>query len=104
LAGAILVLAAPAHAGPPYTTDDPEPTDTGHWEDRLFLDSLQTPGLTTSQTGFDINYGAAKDLQLTLLAPLDYESGGGKTIAGPALQADKSAGQAVFYIALQFTK
>lgn len=42
------------------------------------------PGLTAGQTGFDINYGAAKDLQLTLLAPLDYESGGGRTVAGSA--------------------
>ena len=28
LAGA----AGPAFAGPPYLTDDPVPTDTGHWE------------------------------------------------------------------------
>jgi hypothetical protein len=84
MAAASLALAAPVLAGPPYTTDDPEPTDTGHWEDRLFFDGVQTPGLTTGQTGFDINYGAARDLQLTLLAPLDYDSGGGKTVAGPA--------------------
>ncbi len=25
-------VAAPAVAGPPYLTDDPVPTDTGHWE------------------------------------------------------------------------
>ena len=79
-----LALAFPALAGPPYTTDDPEPTDTGHWEDRLFFDGVQTPGLVTGQTGFDINYGAAKDLQLTALIPLDYESGGGTTRAGTA--------------------
>lgn len=84
LAGALSSLAWSALAGPPYTTDDPEPTDTGHWENRLFFDGVVTPDQTTGQTGFDINYGAAKDLQLTLLVPLDYESGGGKTLAGSA--------------------
>ena len=32
---AALVLASaavPARAGPPYLTDDPDPTDLGHWE------------------------------------------------------------------------
>lgn len=27
-----LMSAAPVWAGPPYITDDPVPTDTGHWE------------------------------------------------------------------------
>jgi hypothetical protein len=84
LAGLFTALASVAHAGPPYTTDDPEPTDTGHWEDRVFFDGVQTPGLTTGQSGFDINYGAVKDLQLTLLLPLDYENGYGHTLAGAA--------------------
>lgn len=85
LAGALAGLATawPVLAGPPYTTDDPEPTPTGHWEDRLFFNGLQSPGLTTGQTGFDFNYGGAKDLQLTLLVPLDYQNGG-KTFAGMA--------------------
>ncbi|HXU99382.1 MAG TPA: hypothetical protein VG166_02670 [Caulobacteraceae bacterium] len=69
------MAASPCLAGPPYTTDDPEPTPAGHWEDRVFVSGLQTPGLTSGQAGFDINYGGAKDLQLTLLAPLDYASG-----------------------------
>src|SRR5262249_32627793 len=28
----LLAIAAPAIGGPPYQTDDPEPTDFGHWE------------------------------------------------------------------------
>jgi len=65
-----------AVAGPPYTTDDPEPTPPGHWEDRIFVAGLQSPGETSGQTGFDINYGGAKNLQLTVVAPLDYAHGG----------------------------
>lgn len=70
---AAISTAGPAIAGPPYTTDDPEPTDTGHWENRVFFDGVQYPGETIGQAGFDINYGVAKDLQLTLIAPLDFD-------------------------------
>jgi hypothetical protein len=72
---AIVAAASPCQAGPPYTTDDPEPTPPGHWEDRVFVTGLRTPGQTAGQTGFDINYGGARDLQLTLFAPLDYARG-----------------------------
>jgi hypothetical protein len=30
------LLSLPALAGPPYITDDPEPTDTGHYEIYFF--------------------------------------------------------------------
>jgi hypothetical protein len=76
LAGALIALfLAPARvlAGPPYTTDDPEPTDTGHWENRVFVSGLQSPGETFGEAGLDINYGAAKNLQLTLVAPLAFD-------------------------------
>jgi hypothetical protein len=74
LATALWVLAAgSAVGGPPYTTDDPEPTPAGHWENRIYFSGVQSPGDTLGQSGFDINYGAANDLQLTLLAPLDYD-------------------------------
>ena len=29
---AILSMSPPAHAGPPFITDDPEPVDYQHWE------------------------------------------------------------------------
>ena len=78
LAGAALAVGlAPAWAwaGPPYVTDDPEPTPTGHWEDRIFVSGLRTPDETAGQTGFDINYGGAENLQLTVVAPLNYAHG-----------------------------
>jgi len=62
-----------AQAGPPYVTDDPAPTDTGHWEIYNFVTGVHTPGDTSGEAGFDINYGAAKDLQLTLVLPLAFD-------------------------------
>jgi hypothetical protein len=38
MALACLSLAAPATAGPPFVTDDPEPVDNGHWEVYAFSD------------------------------------------------------------------
>ena len=69
------VLATSALAGPPFMTDDPEPTDTGHWEVYAFSQGVRTPKTTDGQAGLDFNFGAAKDLQLTLVAPLDFQGG-----------------------------
>ena len=60
-------------AGPPYISDDPEPTDQGHWEIYHFATGTRTFGVTAGQAGIDINYGAYKDLQLTAVIPVDFE-------------------------------
>ncbi|MBV9842494.1 MAG: hypothetical protein JOY99_13350 [Sphingomonadaceae bacterium] len=70
---ALLLASAPAIAGPPFVTDDPEPTDTGHWENYGFVAGTHFPGETDGEAGLDINYGAAHDLQLTVGVPLEYE-------------------------------
>ena len=41
-----LAAAGPAWAGPPFVTDDPEPTDLGHWEIYDFVSASQVPGVT----------------------------------------------------------
>lgn len=64
-----------AWAGPPYVTDDPEPTDLGKWEIYGFGDGTRFAHSTEAATGFDINYGAAKDLQLTTVIEVDHEHG-----------------------------
>jgi hypothetical protein len=74
--GLCLVWAAPALAGPPYVSDDPEPTDLGHWEVYGFVSATGLLGETAGEGGFDINYGAAKDLQLTAVVPIDFQSPG----------------------------
>lgn len=70
---------APASAGPPYVTDDPVPTDTGHWEIFTFADNILDHGETATEAGFDINYGPVRDLQLTAVLTLDHDSGTGDT-------------------------
>ena len=77
IAGAALAIATPALAGPPYVTDDPQPTDRGHWEVYSFVNGAHVTGSTGGETGLDINYGAAPDTQLTLVVPAAYERTGG---------------------------
>ena len=70
---ALASFAAPAWAGPPFLTDDPEPTDTGHWE--IYGPLLEIGGRGREfdgAAGVEINYGAAPDLQLTLGLPVSF--------------------------------
>lgn len=64
--------AAPALAGPPYITDDPVPTDTGHWEVYTFTDGQGLRSSVDADAGFDLNYGPVKDVQLTATLPLSF--------------------------------
>jgi hypothetical protein len=41
---AALAFAAPAFAGPPYISDDPEPTDYGHYEIYAFASGAVAKG------------------------------------------------------------
>ena len=68
-----LLLAAPAIAGPPFLTDDPEPTDKGHWEIYAPLAEAEGRGSDfDGALGAEINYGAAMDVQLTVGLPAAY--------------------------------
>ncbi len=62
-----------AWAGPPYLTDDPEPTDPGHWEIYNFVQAAGAGPSLAGEAGFDINYGPAPNLQLTAVLPLGFE-------------------------------
>jgi len=60
------LLSAAAFAGPPYETDDPEPTDTGHWE--IYLASIYTAtalGGSGALPQLELNYGPLKDTQIS---------------------------------------
>jgi hypothetical protein len=62
-----------AFAGPPFLTDDPEPTETGHWEIYAPLMEGEGRGADFEGTvGTELNYGAAPDLQLSLSLPVAY--------------------------------
>lgn len=67
---ALCCVASAATAGPPYLTDDPVPTDTGHWEFYAFGSGEGRHSTLDAGVGLDINYGGAKDLQLTATVPL----------------------------------
>ena len=83
LAAILLVLARPALAGPPYVTDDPQPTDVGHFEIFAFGSGTATRDGTDGEAGIDFNYGAAPDLQLTAVIPLGFDSPRGQeTVRG----------------------
>ena len=79
-AAGLLACASAARAGPPYLSDDPEPTDYRHWEIYNFaIGSTSASGLGGA-AGFDINYGGARDLQLTAVLPVGFDDRGGRGI------------------------
>ncbi len=80
----VLAAAPPAVAGPPYVSDDPEPTDYGHFEIYTFSDATATRNGTAGESGIDFNYGAAPNLQLTATLPAGFEHTGGGTKIGPS--------------------
>lgn len=65
-------------AGPPFVTDDPEPTDTSQFENYLYVQgtdasrSYAAPGV-----GLEINYGAFANTQLSWSIPLNPNPGPG---------------------------
>ena len=71
---AMTLMAIPAVAGPPYVTDDPQPTDEGHYEIYAFTSGATTIDDTNGQAGIDFNYGGARNLQLTMVVPFAYDS------------------------------
>lgn len=69
---ALAVAASPAFAGPPYLTDDPVPTDTGHWEIYAFTQGEKLDSVLDQDAGLDLNYGPLKGVQLTATLPLSF--------------------------------
>ena len=62
-----------ASLGPPYTTDDPEPVELGHYEAYLASQYLHgASGVFGTGPHFEFNYGALPNLQLHLIAPLAF--------------------------------
>lgn len=72
----------PALAGPPFLSDDPEPTPYRGYEIYLFSAGAVARGGVGGAGGIDFNYGAAPDLQLTAVLPFEYAHapGGGTSI------------------------
>ena len=69
-----------AVAGPPYISDDPEPTDSGHYEIYFFGSGAGSAQGVDIARGIDFNYGPAQDIQLTATVPVEQQrasDGGG---------------------------
>ena len=66
---ALTLLTTPAWAGPPYITDDPEPTELKQFEIYLFATGSEARDGSEAAAGIDFNYGACPDLQLTAAPP-----------------------------------
>jgi len=63
-------------AGPPFVTDDPEPTDTGHFENYFYSEGTRASGAMSGiASGFEMNYGAFADTQVNIAIPLSYQTG-----------------------------
>ena len=67
-----LMSGARAIAGPPYITDDPAPTDAGHWEIYGFATGDGQGSDVDADAGLDLNYGPVKGVQLTATLPLSF--------------------------------
>jgi hypothetical protein len=70
---AILPARVAAQAGPPYQTDDPDPTPYRHWEAYVATQDVRAGGVLTG-TGpqMEFNYGPLPGLQLHVLVPFAF--------------------------------
>ena len=67
-----------AVAGPPYVTDDPEPTAKGQFENYLYAEGSSAAGAYPyPAAGVEINYGAYENVQLTVSLPISLNPGPG---------------------------
>ncbi len=68
-----LIGTSPAFAGPPFFTDDPEPVSFHHWEFYLASEQQHLRQLASATLPHvEVNYGAFPNVQIHLVAPLEY--------------------------------
>jgi len=72
---AVSPVACLAIVGPPYTTDDPEPVEFGHYEAYVASQYFHlASGVSGTGPHFEFNFGAAQNLQLHLITPMAYNN------------------------------
>ena len=79
----LVLVASPLTAGPPFTTDDPQPVDFLHWE--FYLSSVQHFGKSETDATLphvEINFGALMNLQLHLITPMSFAHANGSSMYG----------------------
>ncbi len=80
------LCASPASAGPPYTTDDPQPTDYRHWEIYTFATGNGFRDRFEGAAGLDLNYGVLPGVQLTATLPVEFSTGEDGSFARGAIE------------------
>jgi hypothetical protein len=71
---ALVLGIAATNAGPPYRTDDPEPTPLGHYAFYTFSTGMVVRDDTSgSLPGFEFNYGLIANGQLTIDASVAFD-------------------------------
>ena len=83
----VAVRALPAVAGPPYQTDDPDPTDYRHYEIYLFVtdenDVAPTRSATANLPSLEVNYGLMPNVQFSVDLPFtEFRAAGGPIALG----------------------
>jgi hypothetical protein len=80
----VLIASGSAWAGPPFITDDPEPVDLGHWEVYGFsAGAIGTRDASGLGPAMEVNYGAAPNLQLHVIATAAFDNpSGGRSQMG----------------------
>jgi hypothetical protein len=73
----LVTLPSPLVAGPPYETDDPQPTGRGHWEIYTFGTREGASNDFGGSYGVDLNYGPVEGVQLTATLPVAYSQATG---------------------------
>jgi hypothetical protein len=100
LALAFGALRATAAAGPPYQTDDPQPTDYRHYEIYVFStyenDVAPVHTTITNPPSAEINYGLMPNVQFSVDLPLGVvQPAGGRAVFG---YADTSIGLKIRFV------
>ena len=71
----VIIASRVSWAGPPYTTDDPEPVEYQHWE--IYLASQaehDSDGWSGTSPHLEVNYGVFPNIQLHLIAPVAFNA------------------------------
>lgn len=68
----LLLAAAPALAGPPFQTDDPDPVPYRHFETYAFelSDGTHSGGTVVELPAWEMNWGAIPNVQLHIVVPM----------------------------------
>jgi hypothetical protein len=75
----LVIVWAPAHAGPPFRTDDPEAVEHGHGEFYVFSQqTLAADGRTGVLPALEFNYGVYPNVQLHLVTPWAFSKPSGE--------------------------